>query len=94
MTYAGNGRSAAEGVTLSGVRKDEDCILTELWRHPPCAGAEGASARRKLSGKRTKCSSFPNFSLAFLGVPCFVGTPNFYFKEEALWISFLKSSKP
>jgi len=25
---------AAEGITLSGVRKDEDCKLTELWRNP------------------------------------------------------------
>ena len=34
MTYAGNGEITAEGVTLSGVRKDEDRILTELWRRP------------------------------------------------------------
>ena len=35
----------AEGVTLSGVRKDEDRMLTELWRRPQkfSAEAEGAS---------------------------------------------------
>ena len=27
-------RFAAEGVTLSGVRRDEDCRPTELWRNP------------------------------------------------------------
>ena len=27
-------RYAAEGVTLSGVRKDKDCKPTELWRNP------------------------------------------------------------
>ena len=47
----------AEGVTLSGVRKDGDCILTELWRRPPRAEAEGASVKRKLSGKRTKITN-------------------------------------
>ena len=54
MKHAGNGRNAAEGVTLSGVRKDEDCMQTELWRRPLYAEAEGASVKRKLSGKRTK----------------------------------------
>jgi hypothetical protein len=31
MKSAGKG-NAAEGVTLSGFRKDEDCRSTELWR--------------------------------------------------------------
>ena len=46
MTYAGKGDVTAEGVTLSGVRKDEDCMPTELWRRPQgfFAEAEGASA--------------------------------------------------
>ena len=43
MKHLGKLHYAAEGVTLSGVRKDEDCILTELWRRPFLAGAEGAS---------------------------------------------------
>lgn len=32
MTFAGNA-DATEGVTLSGIRKDEDCKLIELWRN-------------------------------------------------------------
>ena len=31
MMFAGNAY-ATEGVTLSGVRKDKDCRLIELWR--------------------------------------------------------------
>jgi len=33
MRLAGDA-TATEGVTLSGVRKDRDCKLTELWRNP------------------------------------------------------------
>ena len=43
MTHSGKCGDTAEGVTLSGVRKDEDRMSTELWRRPPRAGAEGAS---------------------------------------------------
>ena len=32
MTLAGNAIFASLGVALSGVRKDEDCKLIELWR--------------------------------------------------------------
>ena len=70
---------AAEGVMLSGVRMDRDCVRTELWRHPPRAGAEGASAMRKLSGKRTKII-FHLMCFLFLGVR--LGTPYFYYKEN------------
>jgi hypothetical protein len=34
MKHFGKLLFAAEGVTLWGVRKDEDRMLTELWRHP------------------------------------------------------------
>ena len=43
MTHSGKCDDTAEGVTLSGVRKDEDRMSTELWRRPTRAGAEGAS---------------------------------------------------
>ena len=55
MTYAGNGDPTAEGVTLSGVRKDEDCIPTELWRRPrDTAEAEGASAPAQTLRQKDK----------------------------------------
>ena len=44
----------AEGVTLSGVRKDGDWMLTELWRHPFDWGPKVQAKNAKLSGKRTK----------------------------------------
>lgn len=47
---------STEGVTLSGVCKDEDCKLIALWRNLikfKCRRGKGAS-RINLSGKRTK----------------------------------------
>ena len=55
MTHAGNGAITAEGVTLSGVRKDEDCMPTELWRRPrSTAEAEGASAPAQTLRQKDK----------------------------------------
>ena len=55
----------AEGVTLSGVRKDGDCKLTELWRIPPRAGAEGAKRKTLISQAKGQ-SLFFTFSLFVL----------------------------
>ena len=81
MTHSGNCDFAAEGVTLSGVRKDEDWMLTELWRHPFCAGAEGASVKHaNLSGKRTK--TIPFFKggiIVFLTIACFGADRQFFY---------------
>ena len=60
MTHAGNGAITAEGVTLSGVRKDEDCMPTELWRRPrSTAEAEGASAPRANSQAKGQSAMTP-----------------------------------
>ena len=41
----------AEGVTLSGVRKDEDRMLTELWRRPQ---------KNLCGGRRCKRTRYAN----------------------------------
>ena len=52
-------RHAAEGVTLSGVRKDEDCKRTELWRNPLSWGPKVQSAYALISqAKGQSVSSF------------------------------------
>lgn len=40
---------ATEGVTLSGFRKEQDRRLMAIWRIPLRAGAEGESAKARIS---------------------------------------------
>ena len=64
--------AVTEGVTLSGVRKDEDCERVGTLETPGQPGAEGASVQDgnpgvNLSGKRTKfVSLIPHGSILYL----------------------------
>ena len=55
--------------TLRRFRGKRDCRRMNLWRSPPCAGAEGASLRTNLSGKRTEAMG--NRIAAPCGSACF-----------------------
>lgn len=56
--FTGNARirfAATEGVKLSGVRKDKDCMPMELWRSLNILfECRRGKAKANLSGKRTK----------------------------------------
>ena len=48
------GSTVTEGVTLSGVRKDEDCKWIRTLETPGNGGRRGKREGVNLSGKRTK----------------------------------------
>lgn len=48
LKHLGKLLNAAEGITLSGVRKDEDRMQTELWRHPFSWGPKGQALRKEM----------------------------------------------
>jgi hypothetical protein len=73
---------AAEGVTLSGVRKDEDLMSTELWRHPLNWGPKVQARQRQTL--RQKDKDFLSGFYAFLTDRA-VCTIRFQFKKEDLW---------
>ena len=54
MKHFGKLQFAAEGVTLSGVRKDEDRMLTELWRHPFNWGPKVQAQQRQTLRQKDK----------------------------------------
>ena len=83
MTYAGNGVITAEGVTLSGVRKDEDCILTELWRRPPRAGAEGASVKAQTLRQKDKDQLLSMAIFVFLMDRAFCAIHHFFIRRRS-----------
>ena len=76
----------SEGVTLSGVRKDEDCKPTELWRIPFIWVPKVQSVYTLISQAKGQ-SHFPLFKLSFCGL-CICHNPYFSF-GGSLWKHFL-----
>lgn len=66
--FTGNAQicfAATEGVKLSGVRKDKDCMPMELWRSSNTLfECRRGKAKANLSGKRTKGLSVINYCLS------------------------------